>query len=359
MPADITAVASAPAQADVLDKLPPPAREKLEKLRDDLARARDIQRGASQRADEAHQEWTKARDFLNRLEIEYRAGRMTRTTTVRADHHAVPFVKRGGPDERVEVREVTRIEPDDVRLESERARVARLGREHDRRRAEVNRMGETAAALGTLTRRIEDYIRALPRGVGIEIDDGGDDPIEGDPLAAVEHCRHQLRAIVEEIADVEHAAVHSAEIRRALHEQIDGLAATGRPNLTGLSGKRARPTLNIPTAPLNAGVVLTKGDTGFAHGQIQDAVALIAWLFGPQLKKAADALIREEADDDVALTDEERATRLADLQARRLTVERAEEAAIETAEQHGAIVLRRADADVRAVLGINGPSPKE
>jgi hypothetical protein len=58
------------------------------------------------------------------------------------------------------------------------------------------------------------------------------------------------------------------------------------------------------------------------------------------------------------LTDEQKAERLAELDAQQLELERFEELFIEQAECDGVVIARRADADPRAVLGVDVIEPQ-
>lgn len=94
--------------------------------------------------------------------------------------------------------------------------------------------------------------------------------------------------------------------------------------------------------------------TGFAafkdrETQPVDTHALVALLFKDQLLARLDSLVDAIADDGAALTDEAREAKEQELLASILRLEREEEFFLE--QCHGE-VIRRADADPRAVLGI-------
>ena len=92
--------------------------------------------------------------------------------------------------------------------------------------------------------------------------------------------------------------------------------------------------------------------------QVPATLGILAWLAEDEMIAAREAEIDAQADDAAAVASDERATRTTDLLAAILEVEREEEALIEEA---GGDILRRPDADPRAVLGLSGdlPAPRE
>jgi cell division septum initiation protein DivIVA len=84
---------------------------------------------------------------------------------------------------------------------------------------------------------------------------------------------------------------------------------------------------------------------------------VLAWLYADDLKAALAAEIDAIADDATALTPDKRRAREAELKGQILAAERMEEALIESAEEAGSEILRRADADFRAVLGLSDDTP--
>ncbi len=89
--------------------------------------------------------------------------------------------------------------------------------------------------------------------------------------------------------------------------------------------------------------------------------ALLAWLAKDELIERLEGEVDERSDDEHALSDEDRAARLAAIEAECLAVGRDEEHFIEAAAREGFSVQRRPDADPRAVLALSGdlPAPRE
>src|SRR5207248_1704079 len=98
---------------------------------------------------------------------------------------------------------------------------------------------------------------------------------------------------------------------------------------------------------------------GFAaHGAV-GVVPLFCWLLKDALLEKLDEEIDALADDESALTDEERGERLAALAAELLQAERREELLIVTAEAEGLQVMRRPQVDPRALLGLSSALPAQ
>jgi hypothetical protein len=109
---------------------------------------------------------------------------------------------------------------------------------------------------------------------------------------------------------------------------------------------------HIPQLPLVA--ITEKGEriVGVAQGELVDVVGLMARLQRPQMLKALETGIDDEADDAHALSAQDRAARLNELARNRLMIERQEAALVWAAQAQGDSVEHRADADVRTVLSI-------
>lgn len=132
-------------------------------------------------------------------------------------------------------------------------------------------------------------------------------------------------------------------------EAICWLANHGRPSTLAVAERAGK--ISWPVYPL--GVALTTGHIP----QLLDALALLAWLFPDHLAKAMEKAVDEETDDDGALTDEQRAARLAKIAEQILAAERDEEGLIEAAESEGISIPRRSDCDPRALLSLSGDLP--
>jgi hypothetical protein len=83
---------------------------------------------------------------------------------------------------------------------------------------------------------------------------------------------------------------------------------------------------------------------------LPDTLAILAFLQPELLLSKMEEAITAGTSDEEALTDTERTSRIADIKADLLAIERNEEAFIELC---GTEVLRRPDADIRAVFGLS------
>lgn len=88
-----------------------------------------------------------------------------------------------------------------------------------------------------------------------------------------------------------------------------------------------------------------------------DAEALICWLHKDALIAALKSEILANADESSALDDATMVKKVQQIRARRLAVEREEEALIEAAHAQGIAIARRRDADPRAVFGLSDDAP--
>ena len=158
---------------------------------------------------------------------------------------------------------------------------------------------------------------------------------------------------------VETAPIHSSIVKAKVRAEIEAIAERGEPDLYRLleGGDAIRwpqnfTRLDITAVAMMAGAPFVKGTAG---GDLPDALAIDIWRNKSAWISRLEKLVDQIADDANALSDEERAIRSADILDQILSVERQEEALTEMA---GGDVLRRADLDPRAFLGVEGPAPK-
>lgn len=338
--ADITTIVSVPATADLADRLPEPAADRLVALRDARDAAYAALRAEQGRVDDARNEHARAALHLGQFEEAYRRGRLSRSTD-RPD---------GG----------TTIEPDHDRIDRERRKVARLKAEHDRRRQLQKDLSERWNALARLTDRTEKYIARLPPRAVLTLDDGGrTTPPKGSIVEAVERARGHRRALLEEAADIRAAPRPRAEIVDDLAAQIDAVAAQGQPDIRALIESGHEP--HWPTTSTNCLTANADGTTGAGMVSFTDTLALMCWLCRDQMVERMTALVAEQHDDELSLSTDERRDRLADLDRRLLEVERTEAGLLDMAAEQGAPMLPREDMDIRALLNLSSdlPKPKE
>lgn len=172
-----------------------------------------------------------------------------------------------------------------------------------------------------------------------------------DVFSALERCRRRLREIEAEMEKVKAAPNPSSVSKLRMRTEIDALAEAGRPSVFHLVESGS------PIRWATRDVDINSPDPLFASAAVSDANALMAWLFRDQLKAALDTEIDEFSDDAAALTDVARRERLATFTRDRLVTEREEEFWVEAAISKGSSIIRRPDADPRAVLGLADELP--
>lgn len=231
---------------------------------------------------------------------------------------------------------------------AERQRLAELDDEIARVAAIVDEQSEAHASARALTERVEAFLRGL-RPEHTLADRPSPPPLRKgeDVRTAIEARRKRVRELQAERAAVEAAPIPSAETKRLAHEQISRLAERGRPDigtlLAGDEGFKFSTILGLVKVP----------QVGVGEVAQIDVEGLICWLFGPQIAATINAEIDQQADDEHALTGQQRAARLEQIGRDQLAVERAEVELVEMAREQGLAIQHRGDIDVRALLGID------
>ncbi len=151
--------------------------------------------------------------------------------------------------------------------------------------------------------------------------------------------RPELAALDDEAAELELAPAPVDDLVTRAYAEIDRLGSAPRfdARIRGESPVKFGPAYYMPSS------------SGYAPDEFL-ARSLVA-LFAPELKAKVETFIRDSAPVN-GMSDAERAARLAAIEDRKLELERQEEAHIVASEQAGTPILRRPDADPRAVLGV-------
>lgn len=169
--------------------------------------------------------------------------------------------------------------------------------------------------------------------------------IEGkSPVQMLETARAVVVELKSERKQIVAAPNPSSHAKAAAREFVDRFAKEGEPPIELLLETNRPLTLrggfdNMTSTPI-----------------LQN---FLFWLCRDEIVKKLDKLIAENAEDDNALTAEERRERLRDIDAKILQAERIEEEIVVACLSAGAHVDRRGDMDPRAVLGICGPTPRD
>lgn len=222
-----------------------------------------------------------------------------------------------------------------------------------KRRDELAKLiDERAARRGEVSQLVQRLEGFLVAHAGVAL--ASCEPVEpvlrkGEVIAAaIERIRRRVRELDADRRRVEAAPFPAAECKALARQQVEAMVSRGAPNLLPLVDQRA--PVEWPREFTNAVVGGEKQVAGIVSFQSFDALSFLAWLHRDALLARIDEEIGELVDDDQALSDPARAAKLAEIDRDKLVVEREEEALIARAHAEGLDVLRRSDADPRAVL---------
>jgi hypothetical protein len=203
---------------------------------------------------------------------------------------------------------------------------------------------------------IEDYLNSVPASTSFAYIGMVEPKLKASYTidAAIEDRRRRRRELIEDLKQVKAAPWHSAIAKERLRAEIDALAKDGTPDCAPLIDRNGN--VRWPTSQ----TFVRSGGAGLASIDLLNPVAAMAWLFRDQIVAALDLQIDSLADDQNALTQQQRAEKESEIGRDILFVEREEEALIRIASGKGMAILRRVDADPRAVLGLADfmPAPK-
>lgn len=245
-------------------------------------------------------------------------------------------------------------------LVAERTSLADLKKKLARHEEERRKRAEGVAPLRLQVLSLNEYVRAIPLGVTLAAAQPASLKLEKTEMAMDAVLR--FRKVVEEARGALHdaldAPITASAAKLISRRHFESRAQAGRPNVLATLEARRPPQFAMRMGkPLHvrddSGSILT----GVADDQI-DVESTLCWLFKDQIIAAVERAIDEDSDDASALSDEERAARIAKAKADILKAERLEEAAIEFAAESGLVIPRRPDADPRAVLGLADSCPE-
>lgn len=149
---------------------------------------------------------------------------------------------------------------------------------------------------------------------------------------AIAKVRENIVAVSEDRQRIEHAPTPAAELAEKALAGLDGMAAQGAPSFD----------------PRIRGRDPFKLDHHLTHPVV--GVAFLLFLFRDEVAERLTAIIGDDVPG--ALTDADREKLLAKTDAKRLDLERQEEALIVAAAKNAQRIERRPDADIRAILGV-------
>ncbi|WP_157961401.1 hypothetical protein [Microvirga flavescens] len=203
--------------------------------------------------------------------------------------------------------------------------------------------------LPSLFAKLEKWVRGqVAKGNSFQVAPPVSSPLKKGEIQAdaVERIRQRIRHLREDLKTVKAAPIPSEMAKRLAREQIEARAKAARPDVLELvetGGKVKWPT------SANLHMIRLRDDAASVVVPQVDVVGLLAWISGDALIAGIEREIDDMADDQNALTPQEQKTRKAEILADILAFEREEEAIIETT---GTAIVRRLDADPRAILGV-------
>lgn len=252
------------------------------------------------------------------------------------------------------------LDDDDVSVIDAKRKLAALDAEMSRlnERVLVHRAHSQNAAASVMN--AESWLReGRPGGtvlVEADIPDVASILKRGETVAAaLDRIRHRLREFAADAHRVRCAPFPAAHAKARARATIEQLAGRGELDV----GPLVEADLDIvfPTTTSRLQLAAVVGETGqqvagSALGEQVDVLALLAAVLKPALVAHVEAAIDAIADDDAALSREDREQRLAEIDADRLAIERQECALVRAMQADGLPVEHRPDADARAVLAV-------
>ncbi|TIU46041.1 MAG: hypothetical protein E5W19_28080 [Mesorhizobium sp.] len=249
--------------------------------------------------------------------------------------------------------------PDKKRITASSAELAQLRTEYDRHSARQAKISGEWNDLASTLSRVNAYLSALPAEAKLN-DAAPSKPLKKVAGADVERIREVIEKLKGDRASVIAAPIPSSEAKVMARAFVEEIANRAAPHLFGLDASAFR--IEFPTirAKVDAHSVTGGGSASVSGAAYHvDPVGLAAWLDPEKMIAALGRDIDEVAQDEIALDGATRGYREDELDRLILEAERTEEGLIEQALAAGMKVVRREDADVRAILGVDGPAPKD
>jgi hypothetical protein len=203
--------------------------------------------------------------------------------------------------------------------------------------SERDRHADRHRQLGMLRSRLNQWHFELRLPPGVVLEEAPAIRVElknGEKVGdAIANVRREIADLGQQLGRTKLAPLPKAEQTKLVEEYVVRLFRQGAPSV-GIVQDRLR--------------VLWKGDTVMP----EDTAALLAWIAPDAFCRAIERELAEVPVRADAMPAGERIRRVEELSAQLLVLERKEEHLIETAAADGVEVLRRPDADPRAVLGL-------
>lgn len=197
-----------------------------------------------------------------------------------------------------------------------------------------------------LCQQLEGYVRAHAAG-GIALHAGETPQLrDGErALDGLDRAARRTRTLLADRREVLAAPFPSSLAKKLAWKQMEGRIEAAKPDVTGLIDRCEQIKF-----PANRASIEQHGGSQDVYAN--DPIGTLGWIFPTEVRAAIDREIDAVSDDEIALSPEERAERLARIDGDLLASEREEAAFAELAG-----LLPRADIDPRAVLQLAGSMP--
>lgn len=253
------------------------------------------------------------------------------------------------------------LQADDIQVADAEAKAARCGDEIARLSELIEARSARATRAAHLFSRVEGWLRdGMPAGTRV-IDHADVDVAallrKGETIpAAIARFENRRREHDADRNRAQSAPVPTSESKPSMLEQVEALADLGRPDVSALVeiGERIRWPEDATRLPVRA-VTLMPGEpvvSGFASGELPNALAFVVWLHKDQIIKRLADEIDQLSDDSAALSKSQREITLGEIAADKMQTERSLAALVWAAIDDGLNVEFAADVSAEAILGI-------
>jgi hypothetical protein len=236
-----------------------------------------------------------------------------------------------------------RARPDDPQLALARKRVAALEEEVAELQQAAEARRQRAEPITKLFNRASAFLDACPvealapapPAAGVKL--GKNEP-ESEAVERLRLTIGQLNAQIRAIGALPRART---DMLRQIADEVAALVEAGRPNLAGVISGNGR--IEWPERMMAS---------GYHHRAFEIGVWRDPEGYRRRLEEELTTVSKQDGP-----TAEERAAKVADLDRQKLLLERQEEALLERLQERGFSVVRRPDADIRAVLALSDRAP--
>ena len=218
----------------------------------------------------------------------------------------------------------------------------RLKAAEDQRAALFNARGRLVTNIETFVRDLDGELVALPEPA---VKLGKNQNV----IVEIEACRRRLRELGSDLRSVRTAPITIDAARAKMRATIEELAERGEPNVERLLFGGA---LELPMEFMSVTPIVNP-DRLLVGWQQVNSTALAVWAAKDAILAKLDKVLMDEAGDNPGLTDEARASRIAEISRDLLAAARQECALIELAHAQGMTSIEfREDTDPLALLNL-------